>query len=540
MLDGGLAGNDTLTGGAGSDTLFGGDGADQLNGGEDSDFLSGAAGDDTINGDGGYDTLILSGNRSDYVISVSGGGRYSVTDLRANGDGVDDISQIESIAFADVTVGLWTFVGSIDVMGTSGDDVFSPGTAARERFFGLAGNDSISGGQEEDDFIGGAGNDTLHGGGPTDPENQDDLNFVWDILNYAREYRIAIDEGIVAQGVTVDLATGQATDTYGDTDTLFEIERVFGTPLADRIDGSDADEAFDPHGGADTINGGAGWDNLNYHLTDGYHGGGTLGITVEFSASVAGSGTVIDPLGNTDEFSGIEVVRGTRFDDVFVGGAGEQQFRGFRGDDRFDGGAGFTTVTYHDDANYGGDRGISFDLSVVDALGFATVTDGFLDTDLLRGINRIRGTGGADSMSGDGADNQFIGDAGNDVLSGAGGADILQAGFGDDTLAGGAQDDRLDGGVGLDQLNGGTGSDTLMGGFDADRFLFAAGDGDDVIEDFAVGTDQLVLLGGITIATLVESDVNGDGGIDTTVNLSSGDSIVLLHVEDVTDPSDLL
>jgi hypothetical protein len=33
--------------------------------------------------------------------------------------------------------------------------------------------------------------------------------------------------------------------------------------------------------------------------------------------------------------------------------------------------------------------------------------------------------------------------------------------------------------------------------------------------------------------------VNGDGGLDTTVDLSSGDSIVLLHVAGVTDPLQL-
>lgn len=84
----------------------------------------------------------------------------------------------------------------------------------------------------------------------------------------------------------------------------------------------------------------------------------------------------------------------------------------------------------------------------------------------------------------------------------------------------------------------------MRGGFDADQFVFAAGDGFDLVEDFefskANPVDRLVLTGGLTIASLAESDVNGDGGLDTTVTFSSGDAVVLLDVSGVTDPNDLL
>ncbi|OYX43811.1 MAG: hypothetical protein B7Z02_07575 [Rhodobacterales bacterium 32-67-9] len=537
LLDG-QGGADLIDSGAGDDTIYGRAGNDTLNGGLDDDTIAGGAGDDRIDGGGGFDTLVLAGNSADYTVTVLGNGLYSFTDNGSGGDGIDVISQIETIAFADVTVGLWSLVGPLVVNGTSGNDTL-PGTAARERFYGFDGDDLITGGQEEDQFIGGAGNDTLDGGGPQDPTNQDDLNFVWDSLNYDDEYWQAVNAGVMAQGVVVNLATGVATDTYGDTDTVIEIERVYGTPLADSITGSDADEAFDPHGGADTIDGGAGWDSLHYHLTDGYYGGGTSGISIQFSATVAGDGTVIDPLGDTDVFFGIEAVRGTLYDDTFAGGVGTQQFRGYDGSDMFDGGAGFAIVAYHDDANYGGNGGISFDLSITDAQGFASVTDGFGNADKLRNIDQIRGTGSTDDMRGDAADNTFLGDAGDDYLAGAGGIDNLVGGLGDDTLDGGADGDALNGNAGMDILTGGTGDDTLAGGLDSDQFIFFAGDGADRIDDFEVGLDHLVLVGGLTVTGLSESDVNGDGGLDTTVDLSSGDSIVLLHVADVTNPLQL-
>ena len=183
--------------------------------------------------------------------------------------------------------------------------------------------------------------------------------------------------------------------------------------------GSDAGEGFDPNGGADTIDGGAGWDNLMYQLASGL--GGTAGIAVQFSTTVAGSGTVVDPWGDTDVFSNIETVRGTEFVDSFIGGLGDQQFRGYKA--RI-----LTTAArigiwsrYSDDANYGGTAGVVVDLSTTDAAGFASATDGFGDIDLLRNIEIIIGTGASDVIIGNGADNDFYARAGDDTIAGGAG-----------------------------------------------------------------------------------------------------------------------
>jgi len=46
---------------------------------------------------------------------------------------------------------------------------------------------------------------------------------------------------IPAQGVTVNLATGSAIDSWGNTDTLVSIENAEGTPYADMLTGDSGD-----------------------------------------------------------------------------------------------------------------------------------------------------------------------------------------------------------------------------------------------------------------------------------------------------------
>jgi glucose/arabinose dehydrogenase len=87
----GMAGADVLDGGPGADRLWGGPGDDRLAGGPDADWISG--------GDG-TDTLLLSGARADYQAAPVGG-VYAVADRRAGGDGIDQVSAVEVLRFAD-------------------------------------------------------------------------------------------------------------------------------------------------------------------------------------------------------------------------------------------------------------------------------------------------------------------------------------------------------------------------------------------------------------------------------------------------------
>ncbi len=97
--------------------------------------------------------------------------------------------------------------------------------------------------------------------------------------------------------------------------------------------------------------------------------------------------------------------------------------------------------------------------------------------------------------SGDGYDVIAAG-AGNDMAYGGNGDDRVYGERGDDMLWGDAGNDAVYGGAGNDTLQGGTGNDFLKGGDGVDRFVFnpnRAGEGHDVIADFALGTDKIVL-----------------------------------------------
>ena len=113
-------GSDTLVdienviGGQGNDTIVGNAVANVLDGGPGDDILSGLGGDDTLIGGAGNDTLIggtgsdaamFSGNRADYTLQTNADGSIVVTDLRADGDGVDTLAaDIEILRFADQDV----------------------------------------------------------------------------------------------------------------------------------------------------------------------------------------------------------------------------------------------------------------------------------------------------------------------------------------------------------------------------------------------------------------------------------------------------
>jgi Ca2+-binding RTX toxin-like protein len=108
-------------------------------------------------------------------------------------------------------------------------------------------------------------------------------------------------------------------------------------------------------------------------------------------------------------------------------------------------------------------------------------------------------------LVGDGAPLNLIG---NDIIRGMGGNDNLFTGDGNDKLFGNIGNDILDGGEGRDTINGGTGRDTIYGGAANDRltggtgydvFVFADGDGKDVITDFnALHRFEDIDLSGVT------------------------------------------
>ena len=105
--------------------------------------------------------------------------------------------------------------------------------------------------------------------------------------------------------------------------------------------------------------------------------------------------------------------------------------------------------------------------------------------------------------------NFLKGDAGSDRILGDRGNDIIKGRKGSDELFGEQGNDWIFGGKGDDLLSGGAGYDVLFGGRGGDRFLFTGESKTDIIADFDVLEDDVVLegvtLNGETVLDLSEA-----------------------------------
>ncbi|WP_051206324.1 proprotein convertase P-domain-containing protein [Sporomusa ovata] len=124
------------------------------------------------------------------------------------------------------------------------------------------------------------------------------------------------------------------------------------------------------------------------------------------------------------------------------------------------------------------------------------------------------------TINGAGAIEAAIGGAFNDTIVGN---------AADNLLAGGRGNDLLSGAAGSDILFGGKGNDTLTGGAAGDEFVIEkdAG-GSDVITDFTVGVDKIVLAGfsGSAYSALTFTQE----GTNTRIGLGNGQSVLLQNI----------
>ena len=353
------------------------------------------------------------------------------------------------------------------------------------------------------DYVGGAGDDRIDGGakGPGDGD-------AW----------VRYDEERGAGGVTVNLRQGTATDTYGDQDTLTNIDAVYGSGQADMMIGGDAGDRFRGQDGDDRLIGGGGDDALFGGFgSDKIRGDGGDDIIYGGGGDDLLSGGAGDDLltGETDD----DIIRGDGGDDQLLGGRGEDTLRGGTGDDRIYGDS-------DDDMLFGN-------------AGRDELHGGFGDDQLNGGGggDKLWGWSGSDRMFGGGGDDEMFGEDGADFLAGGAGGDIIVGGWGDDlifgnadndTLFGEAGDDRINGGGGDDFLRGGQGDDELVGGAGADEFRYANSIfGADVIRDFENGADHF------SITTNLAASFNDisveQSGDDTILRFGQG-SVTLLNV----------
>jgi len=461
----GGAGNDVLSGGAGNDTLFGGAGNDKLDGGAGADTLTGGAGNDTLNG--GVTLDYFWGTDANFT---SYG--YATAGVNINMSGITGKGSTGSgTASGDASVGVDTLMNINLIQGSNYNDTITGSSALYfEQIEGGAGNDVLNGGAITDTLNGdndnrvtyqnaaGAGvtvdllvgtavgmagsnvgsdtlvnfdqvrgsnfNDTLLGSNRTDLTEQFEGRAGNDYIDGRGGFDIVRYNSATTQ-VIVNLATGLATGAMGN-DTLVGIEGVRGGSGNDILTGGNALngttvndgllEVFRGEEGNDTIDGGQGYDRVDYTSS-------TAGVVVVLNDTLDGSAS--DGFGGTDVLRHIEGVRGSAFNDVLTGSnsAAFESFEGREGNDTINGNGGVDRVDYQNSR-----AGVTVNL----VSGLAS--DGYGGTDTLSNIENVRGSRDFnDLIIGSSANNKLEGLGGNDTLNGGAGADNMIGGDGSDT-----------------------------------------------------------------------------------------------------------
>ena len=472
-----------------------------------------------------------SGTINDAEVALTIGSTFTQADLNAGMLSYQNDrspSSIDSFQF-DISDGATTLEGVvfnftvIPPMGTAGNDTLI-GSTGDDNLSGLEGNDILNGSDGDDVLNGDEGSDTLIGG-----EGADALNG-GEGFDTA-DYRAAIS------GVRFNVDTG-GTQGEATGDTFSGIERYYLSDFTDVITGSAANEFFFGEGGNDTINGGGGIDRIDggagndilrgqegNDLIFGSAGGdqinGGTGFDVASYENSAAAVTVSLLTGGTggdaagDTYFGIEVVRGSDFNDSLTGNNSVNELRGGEGDDMLFGLGG-------NDRFFGGQGADSFDGGTgVDIVNYTVATAG-VTLDLATG-----GTGGEAAgdtfisiewVFGSNFDDDIIGDAGNNRLEGRDGNDTLDGAAGNDRLLGGNGNDTIFGGDGVDTIFGQDGDDILFGG--AGNDFFFGGSGADS-HDGGTGTDTVSYLAsssGVTV-NLQTGGTGGDAAGDTYTNI---------------------
>ncbi|WP_271207009.1 calcium-binding protein [Klebsiella electrica] len=555
--------NDVLWGGKGNDLLKGGYGDDTylFNAGDGQDTIFEGSGTDTLRlGEGllaeqtvlsrqrvqGYDSLVLSfRDRADSVIIQ---GYFSL-----------DYYQVEQIVFADGTVwdvpavkamllagteaaqSLQAFREGSEIHAGGGNDVLT-GDNGNDALYGEAGDDTLAGLSGDDLLSGGRGNDRLEGGSGNDTylfapgDGQDviyDMNGV-DVLRFAPGIR---PEQLQLQRRTITGLSGTDTleITFRDSsDSLTLRDYFISSHAIEQIVFAD----------------GTVWDEsaVKAMLLAGTEAAQSLQAFREGSEIHAGGGNDVLTGDN-----GNDALYGEAGDDTLAGLSGDDLLSGGRGNDRLEGGSGNDTYLFAP----GDGQDVIYDMNGVDVLRFApgirpeqlqlqrrtitglsgtdtleitfrdsndslTLRDYFISSHAIEQIvfadgtvwdesavkaMLLAGTEAAQSLQAFREGSEIHAGGGNDVLTGDSGNDALYGEAGDDTLAGLSGDDLLSGGRGNDRLEGGSGNDT---------YLFAPGDGQDVIYDMN-GVDVLRFAPGIRPEQLQlqRRTITGLSGTDT-------------------------
>ncbi|MBT5777896.1 MAG: hypothetical protein HOI02_00645 [Rhodospirillaceae bacterium] len=522
LLIGGMA-NDVLSGNAdddeidgffGDDILFGGDGDDALFGSYGDDTLDGGAGNDIIDGGEG---IILFGSTYNYASS-------SDTVTFSGATSAIDVNLYENAVYDDGQGGVDDIYGIENVIGTVYSD-FIYGNHENNSLFGGDGDDQLYGEYGYDMLDGGDGNDFMRGG---------------------------YHEDILLGGSGDDFLDGEGSADF--LDGGFDNDTIYGGSGSDTLIGGDGDDILDGESSSDTLDGGLGNDTL--------YGGSSIdtlfGGEGDDNLDGGNSNDILDGgIGNDTLYGGTnnDILLDGDGDDILDGGSNDDLIYAGLGNDILYGGDGFDTLTF---ANTSSDVEVNLSTNTV-------VFDGFGGTDTVSEIEQVIGGTGNDTLTGSDNDEVLLGGDGNDILDGSGGSDSLDGGAGNDEIDAGILK-FIEGGLGDDTFNvsitdsaaivtDAGGSDTIFletstfGLLDTDptAFLMFIEEGNLIIEgeEFGVFFEDFTTTGvieafefesfGATPFFFASAGTVGNDlliGVEDTLSLAGGDGNDVIHAGD--------
>ncbi|MBT6293000.1 MAG: tandem-95 repeat protein, partial [Rhodospirillaceae bacterium] len=517
-------GNDVFFGNEAANALTGMRGADQLFGGAGADTLTGGAGDDILDGGAGADIAVFAGNLIDYSVT-SLGGTTTVFDL-TGAEGLDTITRVETLQFADVTISL-----SPEIFGTAGADLIN-GTFATDFILGLAGDDIING-RDGDDFItGGAGDDSVDGAFGSDTAL---------FSGAIGDYTITNDGAGIITVTDNNIGDGDdGTDTLVNVETLEFADVSIGPDHAAPIAGND----FLSQAGAEDT-------TITIPVADLLANdfdiqGEALSLTAVSNVStgtvtIVGTDVVFTPATNFNGIASFEYTvedaggnPATATVNVEVTAVNDAPI------------AGTTAITAFENAIISG-RLEATDVDG-DDLDFTLVSGTGVDSGLVsispNGIFTFDPNGDFSALgegeTGSVSFTYSVSDGTAPAVEQTVTITVNGVGEFDDTISGGDGNDTIYGGLGNDTIDGGAGDDLLDGGAGNDVFL--ASDGTDTIIA-GTGFDTLRLGLQHSLEDVFYGDTDGDGSFDDLIVQFSDDGIVIneTHIQDhLSQPVDTI
>lgn len=513
---GGLTGNVSIAIGAVIENAIGGAGDDRFYGNSADNRFTPGGGFNRIDGGSGVDTVVFSGARSAYTVSENGGAIVDVI----GPEGTTEIRNAEFLVFSDLTLevlvlsGL-TLTGDVtdELVRGSGFSDSLDGSDGDDRIYGLEGLDYLGGGRGDDFMDGGAGDDFLS------VDAGDDTILGGDGVD-------TLNIGGALSGVVLDLQAGLMTGEATGTDRVGGIERVTGSPFADRLTGDQNDNYIYGVAGVDIIRGGGGDDELVGGI------GEAGGAEVLVKAREQANGSMGTAVSLDDAFDQIReegphtfIVPRASVVAATHGGNEYYAFTTFHADAyvRLDiDGATFDSVIRIFDANgvelarnndgtYTGDGGVSGD----SCLTYAVATPGvyYVQVSAFSGMTgtAVRSeppppgqtytlnviVSGHPTQPTYALGSTLFGDAGNDILHGTHENDVLDGGSGNDTIYAGGGNDVINGGEGWDKL-------WLRGAWNGEYRLLMLSEGEYLVKgaegaDYISGIEVLDLGNGTVI-----------------------------------------